>query len=161
MTIAMWVNLDALTGSCDIITKADSYMIHSSDWSGNGIEQELLLWPFDSWQTPASTPIQFAEWKHVVGVYDESEIRMYIDGELQGQRARAGATAVTANDLVIGRDNRGCCSNRVFALTVDDVMLFSRALSEAEIKDAMAGVGAAVNPDGMLTTLWGQIKETI
>lgn len=158
MTIAMWVSLDSLTGSCAIITKADTYMIHASDWSGDGIEQELLLWPFDSWQTEASTPIQFGEWRHIVGVYDGEEIRMYIDGKLEGQRARSGDTAVTDNDLVIGRDNRGCCNDRVFALTVDEVMIFSRVLTDDEVNEIMVGV-APVEPKAKVTTTWANIKK--
>ena len=158
MTIAMWVNLEGLAGSCSIITKADTYMIHSSDWSGAGIEQELLLWPFDAWQTEATTPIQFGEWRHVVGVYDEKEIKMYVDGALKGQRARTGEIAVTTSDVVIGRDNRGCCADRVFALTVDDVMMFNRALADGEIKEVMESI-APVQPTAKLTTTWGQIKK--
>ncbi len=158
MTIAMWVLLENLAGSCSIITKADTYMIHSSDWSGEGIEQELLLWPFDSWQTEASTPIQFGDWRHVVGVYDEAEVKMYIDGTLEGQRARTGEIAVTANDLVIGRDNRSCCGDRVFALTVDDVLIFNRALADDEINDVLQGT-TPVQPKTKLTTTWGEIKK--
>lgn len=158
MTIAMWVLLESLTGSCAIITKADTYMIHSSDWSGEGIEQELLLWPFDDWQTEASTPIQFGEWRHVVGIYDGEEIRMYIDGELKGQRARTGEIAVTDNNLVIGRDNRDCCNDRVFALTVDEVMIFNRALTDNEVSETMAGV-APVEPKAKVTTTWANIKK--
>lgn len=160
MTIAIWVNMEALAGSCSLITKADSYMIHSSDWSGNGIEQELLLWPFDSWKTEASTPIQFGEWRHVTGVYDGSTVTMYIDGELMGQRDYSGALAVTGSDLVIGRDNRGCCFDRVFALTVDEVMIFNRALSDKEVKEAMASL-ASVEPHSSLISAWGHIKSEI
>lgn len=158
MTIAMWVSLDSLSGSCAIITKSDTYMIHSSDWSGDGIEQELLLWPFDSWQTEASTPIQFGEWRHVVGIYDGEEIRMYIDGKVEGQRERSGDTAVTASDLVIGRDNRGCCNTRVFGLSVDEVMIFSRALTDGEVNEMMDGV-APVEPKAKVTTTWANIKK--
>jgi len=158
ITIGMWVNLDALTGSCSLITKKDTYMIHSSDWSGNGIEQELLLWPFDTWQSPASTPIQFGEWRHVVGIYDGEMIKMYIDGELKGERERADDIAVTENDLVVGRDNRDCCNGRVFALTVDEVMIFNRALDTDEIGQIMAGV-APVEPKDKLTTIWGDLKK--
>ena len=160
LSIAMWVNLESLSGSCAIITKADTYMIHASDWSGNGIEQELLLWPFDSWKTPASTPIQFGEWRHVAGVYDGSKIKMYIDGELMCERARKGKIAVTNSDLVIGRDNRGCCNTRVFGLTVDDVMIFSRALSDSEVKEAMSSL-TPVQPYDHLASVWAKVKSEI
>ncbi|MBD3181941.1 hypothetical protein GF312_06605 [Candidatus Poribacteria bacterium] len=159
MTISMWVNIQTVPdGSCSTITKADTYMIHISDWSGNGIEQELLLWPFDAWQTPASTPIQLEEWRHVTGVYDGSMIRMYIDGEMMGERERTGDTDITENDLVIGRDSRGCCNTRVAAMTVDEVMMWNRALSDDEVMESMSSM-TAVEPFDHLTSTWGQIKK--
>jgi hypothetical protein len=160
MTIAMWVNIESIgpDGSNSLITKADTYMIHTSNWGGRGIEQELLLWPFDQWQTTASTPIQINEWRHVTGVYNGSDIIMYIDGELMGQRARAGAIASTNSDLVIGRDSRACCNARRTAQTLDEIMIFSRALSEREIEEAMEADSFPVNPSGSLAATWGEMK---
>lgn len=159
MTIAMWINIETMPdGSCSSITKSDTYMIHTSNWSGNGIEQELLLWPFDLWQSPASTPIQLNEWRHVAAVYDGKDIKMYVDGDLMGDRPRSGATANTNSDLVIGRDSRGCCNTRRSALSLDDLVMFNRALSEKEINEAMQGVSISVDPVGSLAATWGEIK---
>ncbi len=161
MTISVWANIETEgpDGSNSLITKADTYMIHISNWSGNGIEQELLLWPFDAWQTAASTPIQLGEWRNVVGIYDGSMIRMYIDGQPMGERERTGDTAITANDLVIGRDNRSCCNSRVAAMTIDEVMMFARALSANEVEQLLLGP-APVQLHDSLSSTWGQIKSS-
>jgi len=161
MTISVWVNIETQgpDGSNSLITKADTYMVHISDWSGNGIEQELLLWPFDAWQTEASTPIQLGEWRNVVGVFDGALVKMYIDGELMGQRDRADGIDVTANDLVIGRDNRSCCTERVAAMTIDEVMIFARALSDGEVADLMEGP-TPVQPQDNLSSTWGRVKAS-
>ena len=74
------------------------------------------------------------------------------------QRARTGATDVTPNDLVIGRDSRSCCNTRKSAQAIDEVMMFSRAVSEVEVAEIMAGV-ASVELDGLLTTTWGGLKK--
>jgi hypothetical protein len=159
MTIAMWVNIETIPdGNCSLITKSDTYMIHTSTWSGRGVEVELLLWPFDAWQTAASTPIQLNEWHHVIGVYDGEEIKMYIDGELKGRRTRAGNTAVTMNDLVIGRDSRDCCNTRRSAQIIDEVMMFNRAISEGETEDLMKANFISVAPGELLTAAWGRVK---
>jgi hypothetical protein len=158
ITMAAWVYIESMPDNhCSIITKANTYMIHTSLWSGKGIEMEPLLWPFDAWQTPASVPIQFKEWHHIVGVYDGNEIRTYIDGELKGKRARSGEIAVTQADVVIGRDSRSCCNSRRAAQIIDEVMIWSRAISENEVKEIMAGV-TPVQPNDLLTTMWGRIK---
>ncbi len=160
MTIGCWVNIESLPDSnCSLITKADTYMIHTSTWKNRGIEQELLLWPFDKWQTEASSAIQLKEWRHVLGVFDGKEIKMYIDGELKGKRAYGNKIAVTGNDLVIGRDSRACCNTRRSTQTYDDVVLFNRAVADNEVKEIMTGGGGmAVDPKGTLTILWGQVK---
>jgi hypothetical protein len=158
MTIAAWINIETLPDeNCSIVTKADTYMVHASTWSGLGIEMELLLWPFDAWQTAASTPIQFNEWRHYVGIYDGAEIRTYIDGELKGQRARTGDTDVTAADVVIGRDSRDCCNTRLATLTMDEVMMWNRVLSDSEVREVMASL-APVQPQDLLAATWGRIK---
>lgn len=159
ITFGAWVNIEAMPDShCSLMTKADTYMIHTSNWSGKGIEQEPLIWPFDAWQTPASTPIQLNEWRHVMGVYDGKEIKTYIDGQLKGQRAYAQKIAITGNDFVIGRDSRACCATRKARITMDDVMLFSRALSENEVKEVMNANFMTVKLQEKLAYLWGQVK---
>jgi len=45
---------------------------------------------------------------------------------------------------------------------MDEVLLFSRALTEAEILKVMAGGGTiSVNPDGKLGVTWGMIKNFV
>jgi len=159
ITIGMWVNIETVPdGSCSLITKEDTYMIHSSNWSGKGIEQELLLWPFDTWQTAASTPIQINDWYHVLGTFDGKDIKMYVDGDLKGQRAFGNKITTTNNDLVIGRDSRACCNTRSSALSFDEVVLFNRAVSDKEVKEVMEGGGMSVESQDRLTTVWGYIK---
>ena len=159
ITFGCWVNIEAIPDSnCSLMTKADTYMIHSSNWSGKGIEQEPLLWPFDAWQTNISAPIQLNEWHHVMGTFDGKSLSNYIDGKLITSRAFASKIAITTNDLIIGRDSRACCNTRRAKQIIDEVMIFNRALSDKEVKETMAGGGIQVEPGGQLATLWGQIK---
>jgi len=160
ITFGGWVMMETAPDShCSLITKADTYMIHQSNWSGKGMEQEPLLWPFDAWQTPISTPIQFKEWKHVIGTFDGKTLKTYLDGQLKGERAFGAKIAVTPNDVVIGRDSRGCCNARKATQTFDEIVIFNRALSADEVKELMAGATTAVRPEGSASTLWGQIKS--
>lgn len=160
ISFGAWVYIEAMPDNhCSLITKADTYMIHMSDWSGKGIEMEPLLWPFDSWQTAISTPIQLKEWHHVMGIFDGKELKTYLDGVLKGKRAFASKIAVTTNDLVIGRDSRGCCNTRKGGMRIDDAVIFNRALSDAEVKEMQLGSLTSVSPRGSFATLWGEIKQ--
>ena len=84
---------------------------------------------------------------------------MYINGELKGQRAYGNKITTTNNDLIIGRDSRGCCNTRRSTLTFDEVVLFNRAVSDKEVKEIMTGGGMSVQPQDHLTTVWGHIKS--
>ncbi len=41
---------------------------------------------------------------------------------------------------------------------LDDLAIWNRALSEAEVNDLMENGFLAVEPDGKLTTAWGAVK---
>ncbi len=161
MTMAVWAYIETMPDQhCSLITKADTYMIHTSLWSGKGMpEMEPLLWPFNAWQTTASVAIPFNEWHHVLGTFDGKEIKTYIDGELQGQVAYGDKIAVTDADLVIGRDSRGCCNTRKASQILDEVMLWNRAVDDGEVREIMAGVASPVQAQGLLTVSWGAVKS--
>jgi len=71
------------------------------------------------------------EWHHLAGVYNGSNVLLYIDGVLQtNQPALTGTTATTANNIEIGREPD---YSGVFLGTVDEVAIWNRDLKEAEI----------------------------
>lgn len=71
-------------------------------------------------------------WHMVTMIVDSVEATqlLYIDGVLQGSRPRIRGSASTAADLIIGRERRGHVFFKGF---IDDVSLFSRALSAEEV----------------------------
>ena len=97
------------------------------------------------------------EWHHFAGVYDGTGIVTYIDGQEVGTFEQAGPLATSDVDVVIGRDSRGCCGDRKAAQTIDEAMVWSRALSAGEVKEVMAGV-TPVESKGKLATVWGSMK---
>ena len=68
------------------------------------------------------------KWQHVAGVWDGSNCYLYIDGVLKGQDVCAGIVVPTS--LYIGQHTAGA---RAFNGSMDEVKLWSRALSSQEI----------------------------
>ncbi len=71
-------------------------------------------------------------WYHVAGIFSPGSLSLYVDGALIG----TGSTAVTSisntsDNLNIGRHNTG---SEPFPGSIDDVRIYNRALSAAEIK---------------------------
>lgn len=85
-----------------------------------------------------------SNWRHVVGTYDGSAIKVYIDGELAGQTPCQGKIESNDKPLTIGA-NKSNSSGDSFEGSIDDVRIYSRALEAHEIKSLAAGK----EPDGL------------
>ena len=104
-----------------------------------------------------SDPIETGSWHHVAFTYGEDTGTFYVDGELVSEEERAFKFMGT-NEFEI---NIGCPKDRgnyTFDGSIDEVAIYSRVLSEAEIKQVMVS-GIAVSPGGKLATTWGGLKQ--
>lgn len=98
------------------------------------------------------------EWHHVATTYDGDMIRQYIDGELDiAYTPPAGE--INSVDVVF-RIGQGQTNLGSMIGSVDEVAIYSRALSEDEINaDMNKGVFFDVSPGGKLATTWADLKE--
>ncbi len=83
-------------------------------------------------------------WYHLVGTYDGTAIKLYVDGALIGSRAASGAVADYGRPLLIGGfANFVAPASLDFTPgMIDEVALFDRALSASEIQ-AIYNAGSA------------------
>lgn len=102
---------------------------------------------------------------HVAGTYNVDDgFKVYFDGVLEGGansniNSRGELDSPPDEGIVIGH-NYGD-ANRWWDGTIDEVMVYNRALSEDEMAELAGGalVGKAVEPTGKLASLWGKVKE--
>lgn len=77
-------------------------------------------------------------WHHLTGVNDNGLLRLYVDGTLIGTAtAPSGKSISSSSSLAIGYDfSSGTtgCGSEYFNGTIDEVRIYSRALSSAEIQ---------------------------
>ena len=91
-------------------------------------------------------PVTAGCWHHVAATYDGAQLRLFIDGQSQGNPTRhAGAIApmLPESFVAIGsEDGRttcpDCVAQRYFKGLISDVAIYSRALSAAEIREDYA-----------------------
>ena len=100
-------------------TGADPRFVFSTNTSNSG---ETFLNDTDQYN--------YNQWYHVVGTYDGSFMRLYVDGVLKAEEQKVGNIEFTSEAIFIG-DNPSSAST--YQGHVDDVRLYSRALSLAEI----------------------------
>jgi hypothetical protein len=97
-------------------------------------------------------------WYHVVNTFDNGDVKFYMDGVLVGEGA--AESPLTGNDLSfkVAADSNGA---NLFLGIIDEVRVYNRALSEAEVGQNFAADGldtAAINPGEKLAHTWGEIK---
>jgi len=91
------------------------------------------------------------DWHHIVTTYDGATARVYADGNLQYENSFApGLIAQNERPINIGFWNGGAAgggASRFFRGRIDEVSVYSRALSEAEIDSIHdAGSGGKCDP---------------
>ena len=118
------------------------------------------------------TDVADDQWHHLVAVFDGEEKRIYVDGELDA------STDATTEVIGAGQSRYGFIGigseapafdgatgpTWAFIGLMDEFLMFHRPLSEAEIEYLASGPSdpfadlTAVDPNGKLSTTWGNIK---
>lgn len=106
----------------------------------------------------AAVIVGTGKWQHLAGTYDGETAKLYLNGELVGEEAKKIDFQGT-NDQDV---RLGCAKDRpqyTFNGSIDEVVIYSRALDEAEINQIMTAGPGAVSPKGKLATTWASIKN--
>ncbi len=89
--------------------------------------------------TSTSGALPTNEWVHVCGMIINNGHQYYVNGEDAGSAANGavGPGAADTENLVIGRTQEG--TGRSFLGLIDDVRVYRRGLTQAEVQEAMTG----------------------
>jgi hypothetical protein len=132
---AAWVKLDRADGAFQTVVSQDGASNSDFYLQYSGADQRFAM-SFAGVRALAPVKPVVGQWYHLVGVRDtvKGELRLYVDGTLAGTASACLPQAAPTGNTVIGRGKYG--GNPVDYLdgTVDQVHLYDRALSAAEIK---------------------------
>ncbi|MCX6874934.1 MAG: LamG domain-containing protein [Verrucomicrobia bacterium] len=110
----------------------------SSGRPGGQFNSPGAVWPSQWIDAPAPVPLN--TWSHVVWTYDQSVMRLFVNGaEVASKVIGAHPIATTSANLRISRDDNG---NTPFSGSIDELAIFNRALSANEIA-ALYAAGSA------------------
>ena len=103
-------------------------------------------------------------WHHIVATGSGTSVKLYLDGEVVNSDGRLPPAFQFRFNGINDEDLRiGCAKNKPqYAFeggSIDEVAIWSRALSENEVRTAMRGPLLSVSPKGRVTTTWGNIKR--
>ena len=94
---------------------------------------------FNNWGTATSCgqAVPLNEWHHVATVFNGSTLKCYYDGALIGTLPMVMTITADTRPLTIGADVPGILE--IFYGKIDDVCIFNRALTDADIVQLWAG----------------------
>ena len=107
-------------------------------------------------QKAVSNDIQPDDWVHLTVTHDtKSEVVIYNDGEEAGGGPKPPPVDEIDGSIMVGARHPG---QEFFTGIIDEVFLFNRIITEAEIGEIMNGDFLPVEPAEKLATTWGSIK---
>ena len=128
-----------------VIAWSDQTRVDFNLWNG-----ALETWPFHSVAQP-----DVGKWHHIAGVYDGSEAIIYINGEVDNEKKFEGVLKHNGENFWMGaRKSDGLPYHGI----LDELRLYNRGLSQAEIEQNLEAEGLAVEPTQKLALTWGGIK---
>ncbi|HEU5004920.1 MAG TPA: LamG domain-containing protein [Candidatus Saccharimonadales bacterium] len=131
ITVSLWVNQSTLVNYYDL---AANNWTSEGSWDlytlGNG---QVLFGVFHSglqYNSACSTgTMTINSWHHLVGTYDGSTVKVYFDGNVcSTTKSVSGVTLHNTGNWTVGEHAAGSSTH-----SIDDVRIYNRALSAAEV----------------------------
>ncbi len=144
ITIAFWFQVEAFSNEWEaFMSKGDgAYRASRSGGTGNATHMGITGGNYFD----APTVITDGQWHHYCGTYDGSAAIIYIDGVEDGRQTYTGQIGDSSTyDFWIGNNSQN--TTRFLHGLLDDVRLYSRALSPEEIRIVMAGYAGTIATD--------------
>lgn len=136
-TVELWARPTAFHGAGHLVDHAD-YSGATNGWSMQWEESGIT---FARWIDGAtmnggvwSPPLPTGEYRYIVGVFDGSQLRLYVDGTLQ--RTNPSTFPITAAGAwTIGKQNCNFpCTGNGFAGSFDELAVYDYDLSDSRIE---------------------------
>ena len=140
ITLAAWIRADSLNTSNTIVAKGDTaWRLHQNN------SNERFAGHFNlsggGWTTGAEslTYPGHGRWLHVVSTYDGSDLKVYINGQLEESASVPGTMVTNAVDVTIGENLE--YPGRFWHGGISDVRVYNRALNLWEINKIYGRLG--------------------
>lgn len=148
LSISAWVNMNSFSGIQHIVSKwyqvTNCNNTNSDSYAAAFIQNQVHLAtnnnPFAFSTPPTLTNSDLGSWKHLVFINSSiTGQALYIDGVLSGTQNNPGAICPSINNLLFGASHNGGTLERFLNGKIDDIGMWSRVLTDCEIKKLYYG----------------------
>lgn len=145
LTLSAWVNPAGISGT--IISKwNDDTFDHSYIFKDRNCAERIELSKVnhnDLVDASGGTCMTAGQWVHVAVTYDLNSVRLFYNGVLNGSAVTDGSPiASSVTDLLIGAVFTGGGINENYHGRIDDVRIYNRALSTADLMEIQLSTAA-------------------
>lgn len=154
ITLMAWFSPNDDLTSRRLMVKNDSIFVIFD--FGNPTSIDFLVKPDNTFAESTTTAWDVGTWYHFAGTFDGKTMKVYVNGELEGETDNGVPIAPSGLDLWIGGDDFGRPTD-FFPGKIDEVRLYDRTLSEADIQKVME-TPQDVEARGKLATTWSRLK---
>ena len=138
ISIETWINFRYISGDWTNFILKDDETVENAPYSMSahnfGGDPRVTFGVTNSSNTTASSgywPITLNQWHHLVGTYDGSYVKFYMDGRFLKQSSLTGSLLTNTKDLWIGKWRNAYDEH--FSGAIDSTRIYSRALTASEI----------------------------
>jgi hypothetical protein len=135
MTLSAWVRPDSLQGYRSLIFKETSANVAYSLYAHDGTRPASWVYTNQYRSTAGGSALPLNAWSHLAATYDGSALRLFLNGVQVSQTSFAQNMITSTQPLRIGGDN---IWGEYFDGLIDEVRIYNRALTAAEIQADMA-----------------------
>jgi hypothetical protein len=139
MTLEAWVYPTALTGWKTVLMKETAtglaYSLYANDNSPWPATYVRITGATNSDAAGGTTALPVNAWTHLASTYDGTTLTLYVNGTAVTSRPVTGTITASTGPLHIGGNS---IWGEYFTGVIDEVRVYSRALSAAEIQTDMA-----------------------
>ncbi|PYR65757.1 MAG: hypothetical protein DMF88_18720, partial [Acidobacteria bacterium] len=147
MTLEAWLYPTALSGWRTAILKRTTSGLAYSLYAHNNVPQPATTINVGGSDVSATGPsaLPLNSWSHLAATYDGTTMRIYVNGAQVGTFAVSGSITTSTGQLSIGGNN---VWGEYFSGLIDEVRVYNRALSAAEIQtDMTTAIGGRSSSD--------------
>jgi subtilisin family serine protease len=134
MTIEAWVRPTSNTGWRTVVLKEDVGGLAYALYSSNGSRPSAYVHTNADVGLNGAAALALNTWTHLAMTYDGATLRMFVNGVQVSSMPSAGAITATSGALRIGGNS---VWSEYYRGLIDDVRIYNRALSGAEIQTDM------------------------
>jgi len=136
ITLEAWVKLDATVAGYRTVIAKHAGWAESEAGGGYRLtvtdQGKARFDIFQSYNNYSSvigvTALSASVWHHLAGVFDGSQLRVYVDGVLDGTASLGVTMTATSRSLLIGRIHNEYGQNQLFAGLIDEARVSNAAL---------------------------------